>query len=222
MTSNGGSRPTAQKRAADALRSAILEGELRPGQRISQETWAERTGVSLIPLREALQGLAGEGLVAYRPRRGYAVTELDLAELADVYSLRKILETEAIERGVPDASDADVAVLAAAADRCRSTGRSDDVALRLSANREFHDALHGLARSRQLTRLIDQLWDATEAYRALYYTLPGEVARADSAHDEIVEAVRRRDKRRVVALQDEHRERALALLRTALPERAVA
>ncbi len=209
-------RPTAQHRAAAALRTAILEGELTPGQRISQEVWAARTGVSLIPLREALQALAGEGLVTYRPRRGYAVTELDLSELEEIYGLRRLLETEALERGVPLVTATDVRLLTQSAALCRRAGRAGDVAGRLEANRAFHAALHGLARSRPLARLIDQLWDSTEAYRALYYSLPGESRRADRSHEAIVKAVEARDTSRVVRLQDEHRERALERLRGAL------
>src|SRR6186713_370775 len=111
---------TASERAGDALRTAILEGELVPGQRVSQEAWAARAGVSLIPVREALRVLAGEGLVTYRPRRGYVVTELDVADLEEVYRLRRTLEAEALRLGVPRASDDDVAALAEAAAACRS------------------------------------------------------------------------------------------------------
>ena len=110
--------PTAQDRAAATLRTAILDGELRPGQRVNQEAWAERAGVSLIPVREALRALAGEGLVTYRPRRGYAVTELDLAELEEVYRLRRLLETDALLLGVERATPADLRALEAAADDC--------------------------------------------------------------------------------------------------------
>ena len=110
--------PTAQDRAAATLRAAILDGELRPGQRVNQEAWAERARVSLIPVREALRALAGEGLVTYRPRRGYAVTELDPAELEEVYRLRKLLETDALRRGVAHATAADLRALEQAADAC--------------------------------------------------------------------------------------------------------
>jgi DNA-binding GntR family transcriptional regulator len=205
--------PTAQDRAASTLRAAILDGELRPGQRVSQEAWAERAEVSLIPLREALRALAGEGLVTYRPRRGYAVTELDLAELEEVYRLRRLLETDALRRGVPKATPTDVAALEAAADACRGAAASDDVAGQLAANRRFHDRLHALAGSRPEARLIDLLWDSTEAYRALYYALPGEAGEADRAHRAITAAVRAGDPDLVVALQDEHRSRALERLR---------
>lgn len=208
--------PTAQDRAAAQLRTAILEGELRPGQRVNQEAWAARAGVSLIPVREALRALAGEGLVTYRPRRGYAVTELDLADLEEVYRLRRLLETDALRRGVPLARADDLALLAEAADACREAGAAGDVAAQLGANRRFHGRLHGLARSAPLQRLIDLLWDSTEAYRALYYVLPGESAEADRAHRAILAAVARGDADAVVSLQDAHRARALARLRESL------
>jgi DNA-binding GntR family transcriptional regulator len=208
---------TAPERAAAALRSAILEGELLPGQRVNQETWATRAGVSLIPVREALRALAGEGLVTYRPRRGYVVTELDLADLEEVYRLRRSLEAEALRRGVPRAGEAELAALAAAADDCRT---AQDTAARLAANRRFHELLHGLAGSRLLLRLIGLLWDSTEAYRALYYALPGEAAEADRAHAAILAAVADGDAERAVELEDAHRDRALARLRAALGQAA--
>jgi len=204
---------TASERAAAALRSAILEGELRPGQRVNQEGWAARVGVSPIPVREALRVLAGEGLVTYRPRRGYVVTELDLAELEEVYRLRGTLEGEALRRGVPRATEESLAELAAAAEECRA---AQDAGSRLVANRRFHSVLHGLAGSRPLSRLIDHLWDQTEAYRALYYALPGEAAQADRAHRAILAAVEAGDADRAAALEDAHRERALQRLRAAL------
>ncbi len=210
------SSPTAQDRAAATLRTAILDGELRPGQRISQELWAERSGVSMIPVREALRALAGEGLVTYRPRRGYAVTELDLAELEEVYRLRRLLETDALTRGVPSTTRADLEALELEADACSAAAAAGDVAAQLAANRRFHDRLHGLAGSRPAMRLLAVLWDSTEAYRSLYYGLPGEAEAADSAHRAIVAAVAARNAGEAVALQDAHRDRALERLRAAL------
>ncbi len=208
--------PTAPDRAAAALRAAILDGKLRPGQRVNQEEWAARTGVSPIPVREALGALAGEGLVTYRPRRGYAVTQLDLADLEETYRLRRLLETDALRRGVPRATAADLAALEADADACAQAARAGDVAGQLAANRRFHDRLHGLAGSRPLARLIDLLWDSTEAYRALYYALDGEAEQADRAHRAILAAVAAGDAAGAIGLQDAHRERALARLRDEL------
>ncbi len=86
----------------------------------------------------------------------------------------------------------------------------------MAANRRFHDHLHALAGSAPLSRLIDLLWDSTEAYRALYYALEGEAERADHAHRAILAAVAAGDVEGAVALQDAHRERALARLREQL------
>lgn len=212
----GGAPPTAEARATEALRGAILAGSLRPGQRVNQEEWSARIGVSPIPVREALRSLAGEGLLTYRPRRGYVVTELSLAELEEVYALRRMLETDALLRGVPLAGQADVAALETAAEACARAAAAGDVAVQLRANRAFHDVLHALAGSRQLRRLIDLLWDSTEAYRALYYALPGESSEADRAHRSLVAAVAARDASAAIAAQDAHRERALTRLRGVL------
>jgi len=141
------------------------------------------------------------------------VTELDLADLEEVYRLRGLLEADALRRGVPGATSQDVAALRADA---AAYERAGDVAARLAANRSFHDRLHGLAGSRVLARLIDLLWDSTEAYRALYYSLEGELEEAERAHDAIVDAVAAKDAERAVKLQDAHRERALERLREAL------
>ena len=140
-----------------------------------------------------------------------------MADLEEVYRLRRSLEAEALRRGVPTATAADLSALRAAAEECRSAG---DAASRLAANRRFHELLHGLAGSRPLLRLIGLLWDSTEAYRALYYALPGEAAQADLAHAAILAAVADGDAERAVALEDAHRDRALARLREALGQAA--
>jgi DNA-binding GntR family transcriptional regulator len=130
------------------------------------------------------------------------VTELDLDELEEVYRLRRLLESDALRRGVGRATDADLRELEDAADACASAAENGDVAGQLAANRRFHDVLHGLAGSRPAVRLIDVLWDSTEAYRALYYVLPGEAAAADAAHRAMISAVAAADPDAVVRLLD--------------------
>ena len=84
---------TAQQVAVTWLRRAIARGALRPGERIGQDAAAAQIGVSPIPVREALRILESEGLVTYVPRRGYFVTELNLADVEEIYHLRGLLET---------------------------------------------------------------------------------------------------------------------------------
>ena len=120
------------------------------------------------------------------------------------------------QAGAGAAMRAAILALRDAADACLAAGRNGDIAGQLVANRRFHDRLHGLAGSRPLSRLIDLLWDSTEAYRALYYTLEDETAATDRAHRAILDAVARGDTDAAIELQDAHRNRALERLHAAL------
>jgi DNA-binding GntR family transcriptional regulator len=203
---------TTQEHAVEGLRRAILGGELRPGARVPQEEIADRIGVSVVPLREALRVLEGEGQVTYRPRRGYFVTELRAEDLAEIYGLRQVLEAQAARRVLPALDEAALAAMEAAAAECAAAGAAGDIATELAANRRFHFALLTHPDHPHLLRLIRLLWDSTEAYRALYYNSPRERAAADEAHERIIAAARAGDADTLVAELDAHRDRALATL----------
>jgi DNA-binding GntR family transcriptional regulator len=207
---------TAQQAAVTWLRRAIAEGELAPGDRIGQDAVGARIGVSLIPVREALRALESEGVVTYAPRKGYVVTELDLGDLEEIYHLRGLLERDAVERGLPGATEDDLDELEAAAEACREAAGLGDVPTALAANRRFHFVLYALAGSEHELRLIRLLWDGTEAYRALYYGTQAGEDDADRAHRTIVAAARDRDVARCVAELAAHREQALRALRAVL------
>jgi DNA-binding GntR family transcriptional regulator len=200
---------TTQQHAVDWLRRAIVSGELKPGERIGQEDVAERIGVSLIPVREALRELEGEGQVTYRPRRGYAVTELNPDDLAEIYELRRVLEAQAVRRALADLDDAALARMTAAARECAEAAAAGDISRELEANRRFHFALFEHPGQPHTLRLIRLLWDSTEAYRALYYNSPAERKAADAAHRRILKAVKQRDADALIAELDAHRQRAL-------------
>jgi DNA-binding GntR family transcriptional regulator len=203
---------TTQEHAVDGLRRAILGGELRPGEKVPQEEIADRIGVSVVPLREALRVLEGEGQVTYRPRRGYFVTELHAADLVEIYGLRALLEAQAARAALPTVHEQKLTEMEDAARECAAAGADGDIAAELAANRRFHFAVLEHPDHPHLLRLIRLLWDSTEAYRALYYNSPREREAADEAHERIVAAARRGDADALVAELDAHRERALRTL----------
>ena len=212
MTTGAGPRTTPQH-ALDALRRAIVAGELRPGERVLQEDVAERLGVSIAPVREALRVLEQEGQVTYLPRRGYFVTELRFEDLQEIYDLRRVLESRAARRALPGLDDhARQRILLAAKD-CFNAAEAGDVAGELEANRRFHFAILESPEQPHTMRVIRLLWDSTEAYRAMYYNSPAERRESIAAHDRILAAVRAGDADRLVAELDEHRARALEVLR---------
>jgi DNA-binding GntR family transcriptional regulator len=203
---------TTQEHAVEWLRRAIVGGELRPGQRVVQEDVAERIGVSVAPVREALRVLEHEGQVTYHPRRGYFVTELRVEDLREIYGLRRVLEEQAARRALPALDDDALQRIVLAARECVDAAVADDVAAELAANRRFHFAILETPDQPHTMRLIRLLWDATEAYRALYYNSRDERAAAIDAHDRIIDAIRARDADRLVRELDDHRRRALDVL----------
>ena len=201
----GGPRTTAQH-ALEHLRRAIVSGDLAPGARVGQEQIAERLGTSVAPVREALRILEREGQLTYRPRRGYVVTELRIEELEEIYGLRALLERRAAIAALPDLSGDDLSAIRRAAGECSDAVAAVDIVAELSANRRFHRAIMAPAGQPHLMRLIDLLWDSTEAYRALYYNSADERRTSLRAHDRIIDAVVAGDPEGLITELDAHRD----------------
>jgi DNA-binding GntR family transcriptional regulator len=208
---------TAQEHAVESLRWLIVTGTLKPGERVNQEAVAEQAGLSLAPVREALRVLEQEGQVTYLPRRGYFVTELRIEDLVEIYGLRKLLEQRAARRALPHLNEEGIARIEYAARVCADAAEVADVAAELAANRQFHFAILEPCGQPHLMRVIQMLWDSTEAYRAMYYNLPAERTASLNAHDAILDAIRDGDTRAVISRLDAHRDRGLQVL-TALLE----
>jgi DNA-binding GntR family transcriptional regulator len=208
---------TAAQHAVEALRAAIVAGEIGPGDRVGQEDVAAHLGISTAPVREALAVLEQEGQVTYLPRRGYFVTELDLADLREIYELREVLESRAARKALPLLDTEAIERLELLARECETATGEADVAAGLDANRRFHLALLTAPDQPHTLKLIRLLWDSTETYRAMYYN--AEEARADAvaAHARVLDAIRERDAKRLVAELDAHRTAALDRLAETLP-----
>jgi DNA-binding GntR family transcriptional regulator len=149
--------PSMSHLAAVALRSMILAGELRPGDRVVENQLTETLGVSKPPLREAMRVLEQEGLIVRTPRRGAVVTPLTLHDVYEIFTLRHSLERLAIDLGVPSRSPARVARCRDAYAALARAAEDGDAAAVTERGFEFHLAVVGLAGHRRIE----------DAYRAL-------------------------------------------------------
>ena len=105
LNGSTGAAPSRTEAVLDAIKHAILAGELRPGQGLVETELAQMLGVSKTPVREALKTLAGAGLVTMSPYRGATVRAIDPASAAAVYDLRLLLEPEGVRRAVQAGAD---------------------------------------------------------------------------------------------------------------------
>ena len=156
LTGAAGALPSRTVAVLDAIKHAILVGELRPGQALVETDLAEVLGVSKTPVREALKTLAGAGLVTMNPYKGAAVRVVDDEAARHVYDARLLLEPEALGRAVAAGHDWQPAHQALArADSAR------DQAERSLANRDFHRELYAGCGNPLLVRMLDDLRDPT-------------------------------------------------------------
>jgi DNA-binding GntR family transcriptional regulator len=197
-------------RVAERIRADLLSGALRSGQKIPQAALATRYGVSRIPLREALTQLQAEGLVTHEPNRGYFVAELSAGDMREVYRLRELLEAEATSAACRNLSDADLERIADLAQRVAEALQVGDNTAIAHANRAFHFAVFGASGMPRLNRMLASLWDATDAYRGLYFQDPQNRRHVAAEHAALLAALRDRDAQAAVAAQAEHRDRSLA------------
>jgi DNA-binding GntR family transcriptional regulator len=139
------------ERSADAIRELIVTGRLTPGQRLSEQSVSESLDVSRNTLREAFRILVHEGLLVRRPNAGVAVARPTLADVVDIYRVRRLIEVPVLAAGDPahpgarTMRDAVDAALAA-----RLGGDWRDIA---AANMRFHSGIVALAGSARLDRV---------------------------------------------------------------------
>lgn len=208
--------PTAQQFVLDQVRRMIITGDLRPGVPIRQTALSEQLGVSRVPLREALKILEGEGQVSYHPHRGYCVAELSIADLVEIYRIRRLLESEAARVAVDRIGKEDMRRIVEAQRDIEAAAEAEDVRLMTAANRRFHFALLEASGMPHLVRLIRLMWDATDAYRVVYVEDTGNRRRVEREHRAIIRALKAKDADRLVALLDDHREHTVRALQKLL------
>jgi DNA-binding GntR family transcriptional regulator len=156
LTGSVGAIPLRTAAVLDAIKHAILAGELRPGQSLVEAELAQALGVSKTPVREALKTLAGAGLVTMSPYRGASVRVIDGETAHAIYDMRLLLEPEAVRRAASRGSGWDAA--GQALDRADAAA---DEAGRSLANREFHRALYRDCGNPLLVGVLDDLRDQT-------------------------------------------------------------
>jgi GntR family transcriptional regulator of vanillate catabolism len=226
---SGDRGPSQTLRAVLAIRELILGGVLGRGERISELSVAERTGISRTPIRAALQRLEGEGLVEVIPSGGYSVPSFSAREVFDAIEIRGVLEglaaRFAAERRPGPAQLAPLGECLQDLDAVVDGGLGNELAFSryMMLNARFHALVIGLAESPPLARQVERAsalpFASPSGFVAVQARLPDShrlLSVAQDQHRCVVEAITAGEGARAQGIMEEHARLAGRNLRLAL------
>jgi DNA-binding GntR family transcriptional regulator len=187
-----------------SLRGMILDGGLKPGDKIAERDLCERFGVSRTPLREALKVLAAEGLVELLPQRGAIVAEISEEDIREVFPIMAALEALAGELACERATVADIAHVRGLHDQMMKAYRAGREGTYLRLNRLIHEAIFAIAGNETLAAMYQQILTRIHSYRFIVRKSEKRWKNAVEDHEQIIEALAARDKRRLSRLLRKH------------------
>jgi len=204
--------------AYQELRRRILNDKIPPGTRLLLRPLAEELGLSVMPVRDALRMLEGDGLVTLESHRGATVTQIPREAVLQVIGMRMWLEVLAVREATPRHTAASLRTVEKVLEDAERAMEAGDGRAYTQANRRLHEAIEAPAPEpiRQLVRdLWERLWQ-TRRRLALFVTRPDLIPRAQREHRAIVAALKARDADAAAAAMERHRESTLAAWEEAL------
>ena len=146
------------------LREAIINGSLRPGDRLTYRDLAQRFGVSVTPIRIALRELSNEGLVEMRPHTGTRVSPLSVDEIEEIFATRIGIEGWLARYGTERLTDANLRAMARALDELRKAERRGDLDAYLRHSWEMRAVCYGAAEKPRLFERFRVLYEHSSRY----------------------------------------------------------
>jgi len=213
--------PTIVEQVYRTILDAICDGQLAPGERLTQESVAQKLSVSRQPVGQALLLLKQQKFVSEAGRRGLMVAPLDRDFMRSIYELRLGIEPLAAALAARNASADDIArgerMIAAG----KEAVRHNSVAELIAADMEFHMYVYELSRNRLFVELMQELWNHLR--RAMREVLQHREYRKAIwvEHEQILRAIRLRDGDAAAALVRAHLSQAAINVQVVLPDSAL-
>ncbi len=185
---------------------AILGGVFKPGERLIEATIADQLGVSRAPVREALVALEQEGIVTSLPRRGYFVINFSVKDIEEIYSLRLLLEEEALRRAVGHFPDPAIAEMQAIVDQLGVAAAQREAIVQLiGLDHSFHEHIVHAANHLRLYSAWDsmrlQTWLLIGVTSRTHFDYPDQPR---ESHQRILDAIVAEDATAAATMLREH------------------
>jgi DNA-binding GntR family transcriptional regulator len=178
-----------RSQVVDALRGALVAGELEPGVVYSAPTLAARFGVSATPVREAMLDLVKEGLIEAVRNKGFRVRALSERDLDELTEIRELLEIPTVARLAGQVSTVDISRLGRIAGRIEKAAAAGDLIGYVEADRDFHLQLLGLAGNERLVAVVGELRARARLYGLQRLADQGELDASAHEHAALLDAL---------------------------------
>jgi DNA-binding GntR family transcriptional regulator len=193
-----------REQIADALRGALVAGQMRPGVVYSVPVLAERFGISATPVREAMLDLAKEGLFEPVRNKGFRVTELTDKELDDITYLRCLIEVPTVAKLAQTADPKPVTALRPLAQAIVDAADGGDLIAYVETDRRFHLQLLALSDNPELVRVVGRLRARSRLYGLERLAQQERLAASSVEHFDILDAILDRDPARAEDVMRRH------------------
>jgi DNA-binding GntR family transcriptional regulator len=186
--------PSVRERTYEHLKSVILSGRFRPGERLAEEHLAEELGVSRTPVREALHKLEQDGLIEPLESRGFCIPRDSEKEIEDLFELRTVLEGYTLKIICERITDEQIVMLGGIVNKADDALRRKKIAEVFHWNTQFHDTLHSLVEDKhRFHGLIVNMRKYVLRYRKDTLQYLGAAKRAIDGHRQILLALKMKD-----------------------------
>lgn len=186
-------RPSLRDQVGSAIRSAIIAGEMKPGERYSAPELATRFGVSATPVREAMLDLVNQGLVVVVRNKGFEVTDISDEDLEQITQIRALVEPPMSAAAVATISDSELGVLRDIAQQIVDAAAEANLIEYLAADRQFHTRLLAATGNHRLVRIVDELRAQTRLYGLSELARDGRLVASAKEHLQICDLIGARD-----------------------------
>jgi DNA-binding GntR family transcriptional regulator len=209
-------RRSLHEQIVDGLRDLIVEGALKPGEKIQEPELCERFGVSRTPLREALKALAVEGLLTLLPNRGAIVAKITQDEINELFPIMGALEALAGELACANITDAALAAIWRDHNRMVQYYERGEWPGYIKLNRAIHEAIFIAAGNASLSALYQQLLVRTHSVRFVVKKSAARWKEAIEDHEKIMAALDKRDGRKLAKIMALHLQHKAETMREAM------
>ena len=208
-----------ETRVYNELREALLCGEFKKGESLTEHMLTQKLGVSRTPVRSALQRLAEDGLVSLIPNRGAVVIGIAKEDIVDIYRIRMRLEGLASAMAAEKITEEGKQQLSENAALFEFYVQRRDTEHIEELDTVFHRMIYEASGSRTLARILSELHCNTKAYRIQSLCVPGRLSKTLDEHLEILNAIQNGDAEKAEKLTSAHIERAMENMLLVLSEK---